>query len=1029
MKKFFSKILIAILMLSTFLVPVTPNANTEQKSIEFQKNEVLAQQTNRWIYTVTSGPSSGKVGGGSTETLCDVSRVVDSAFGNTTPCVPVTASDQDIANLEGSLRPDTCSYHPSTWYVCIVVWVYYVFFMPIAFLTRLSAYILDYFLFFSLKSTSYTASFIEQGWFISRDIANIFFIVALLYVALKTALSLNSSNNKKMVGMIVVIALIVNFSLFATRVVVDASNILARVFYNSIRSEDGDEKPIPLSPDGSKQITVGLVRTFDPQRIFAPGQDLSSAINTSNVGQFAIVLVISIGLMLYMIFMFFSTALVFVARVASIWILMIISPLAFVTLTIPGASKVPYISWNEWLKRLTDNALLAPLFVFFLYLIILFGQTLKEVTGIDIDAQNLSDSSGNLAGVGAVSTEPAGFTTYVSVIIPFILIFILLKTAREVTIKLSGELGSAMSKVGSMALGLAGGAVLGGAALAGSGIVGRAAGSFAKSGMMERLKDAGSIRDEEGNVIGAKKGIGAWASRRALKTVDYSQKATFDIRQTKLGGLMQSQSGVDFQRASAIGLGSQKGGFVGAQERIAQRDEKEKELYKTTMTDGQTKEYTIQRREKFLEQKADEAVTTATKPGVVLSATEITRIRSEAKEKHKDQAPKVYGKADQLNQERMVIFQDRLGQSDLLSAISHQAVSSTGFSARQDNWNTGDVKKAYMKEFKERKKKKAREKAADLGEVFDEKKFEADYDTQIANKSGEYYQGADKFDASIAKAVNDRRAAGVKMGVGIAASLATGVVGGVAASNLIGAGLMSGGAGTIAAVGGGTAAATGGVLSGKAEAQNQATQKVISNMEKESKVIEKTAERIRNVQKTLDKYSENVLDASAIPGANNFLDIKTKTIQEKDSNGNMTTKTVLDKIEKIDNKKLAEEISKTTTENDQLSSKLNSLTQSITESKNKLQKAIIKGDTVAINALQKNIERMEGVKVNGKLTGGELQDAMDEKQKINTKINLLKTLEGMEEKIYSKDKELTELTGKKSSGESAPSTSNTPPTP
>ena len=97
-------------------------------------------------------------------------------------------------------------------------------------IVRFAGHILDYFVYYSTNSTSYDNVFINKGWGAVRDVANIFFIVTLLYIAIKTVLSLDSSGSKKMISYVVIIALVINFSLFTTKVVIDASNILAKYF-------------------------------------------------------------------------------------------------------------------------------------------------------------------------------------------------------------------------------------------------------------------------------------------------------------------------------------------------------------------------------------------------------------------------------------------------------------------------------------------------------------------------------------------------------------------------------------------------------------------------------------------------------------------------------------------------------------------------------------------------------------------------------------------------------------------------------
>ena len=84
---------------------------------------------------------------------------------------------------------------------------------------------LDFFLDLSLQSSTYGNGFITEGWKILRDIANLSFIFILLYVAIRTIFG--DGGAKKTIITVVIMALLLNFSLFFCRVIIDASNILA----------------------------------------------------------------------------------------------------------------------------------------------------------------------------------------------------------------------------------------------------------------------------------------------------------------------------------------------------------------------------------------------------------------------------------------------------------------------------------------------------------------------------------------------------------------------------------------------------------------------------------------------------------------------------------------------------------------------------------------------------------------------------------------------------------------------------------
>jgi len=894
MKKIFQKILIATFVLSFLFAPVAPDLSkftVNQNIVSAQQTLTNIQGTGNWT-VATSGPTSsgslsgttvgypdgsysGKfwiisIGANADWTGTVTNNVLQGSWtvegnvtsggswnGNATYGTQTAIDNFDTGGLASNGVVSTGTSSTPTYYGCdalnalswftncLVQAIYIVIFQPVAFFARLAAYILDFFVFYAISSGSYTSDFIGKGWGVVRDIANILFIIALLYVAVKTVLDLNSSNNKKMVGMIIVMALLINFSLFATKVVIDASNILARVFYANIESVNPNGELIEGTDTGAKSITVGLVRQFNPHQIF--GSNAGASIK-NNLGTFTAILILSLLMMAYMIFMFISVALLFVSRVIMLWILMIFSPIAFVSLTIPGVN-IPGFGWKEWWSRLSDNAFLAPIFVFFLYLIITFGDLVKVVTGNNYDP-NATVSGATITG----QVEESTFVTYMGIIIPFILIFVLLMKAKEIAVKMSGEMGAAITKVGAMAGGFAGGAALGatalvatravGAAGAAGGALGRSKLAQTKFGQKIGLNNLDNL-PEKLRTASEKKGVTGWLARKSLKTIDSTQGASFDLRKTGLGQFVGSKTGLDFQSSKAIGLGSKEGGLKGYQERKAKEIEKEKELYKTSMTDNETKEYTLKRREEYLKDR-DIAVKNAKDEAQAAgkSATDIDKAGNKALEvfvSMKGDTPKIHEKADGLNKERMETFKDNIGKTDLLSSVAYSSSKALGGEINASNYTKDGNIKRYKEELKKKKKKEAREEAIRNDEVFDEAKFESTY-----------VEDTTKYDAVVGRNITDQRAQTAKLVIGSAAAVG------------VGAGALGLGAGLGTVLGGGAVAGVTAV--GQNAADKQVKDKVIESMDKEAKNTEKLANRIADLNKTLKDGKEiqrtNIVDSA-----------------------------------------------------------------------------------------------------------------------------------------------------------------------
>lgn len=384
-----------------------------------------------------------------------------------------------------------------------------------AIVARWAGAFLDFFVFYSINDTSYRNDFITNGWGIVRDVANIFFIVALLYIAIKTILGLGVSDNKRLVGTLVVVALLINFSLFATKVVIDTSNIVAKIFYTSIVpiNTSGGQN---LGEAGERSISVGMVRKFNPQQVVNSTEYKAEG----GIATFIFVCIFLIALTGYTAYVFFIVALVFLSRVISLWLAMIFSPLAFASKTV--SFNMGSMGFDEWSEGLFKNAFLAPIFIFFLYLIVLFLNI-----GLDISYNSSADSPMMTKLMGAA--------------IPFALLFVLLMTAKKLAIEYSGKMGEAVINGGKMLGGLAGGLALGASALALRGTVGQLGSRIANNSKLKSLaannKFASGIQK-----LGMKMESGSFDLRHVkIAGKNLSSATDMDFGDGKHGGFKQAR--------------------------------------------------------------------------------------------------------------------------------------------------------------------------------------------------------------------------------------------------------------------------------------------------------------------------------------------------------------------------------------------------------------------------------------------------------------------------------------------------------
>lgn len=424
-----------------------------------------------------------------------------------------------------------CSVIPMRLGGCIAQGIYYLFFKTSSFLFAQTGIILDVSVHYSIDNDSYESTFVTEGWGIVRDFCNMFFIFVLLYIAFGTILGLQGVKTKEMIVNLILIGLFINFSLFVTQVIIDASNILTRVFYNQntivTGTTNGDGQiNSELGEFGEIKLSEAIVNKVDPQKLIlaastvekipirgsAPNEG-AETMDTSqgkiSVGTFILVTLLAVAVNVVGIVVFLSSALIFISRVIGLWLAMILAPLAFFSYIVPSMKSFKMIGWSHWWPETLKLAFLAPVFVFFMYLIIGF---LDKGLGI-VDAATRSGAG--RSGIGFV----------VSIVLPFIFIMILLMKAKDLAKDMSGQIGQTLSKVGEKAGGMVVGAGLavatGGAAMAMRGTLGRAGAA---------LQNSGTLKDAE-----AKGGIKGWGAKQLRNIGGASAKSSFDARATKIG--------------------------------------------------------------------------------------------------------------------------------------------------------------------------------------------------------------------------------------------------------------------------------------------------------------------------------------------------------------------------------------------------------------------------------------------------------------------------------------------------------------
>lgn len=200
---------------------------------------------------------------------------------------------------------------------------------------------------------------IEIGWLIFRDISNIIFIFILLYIAINTIIRGVGSTGKS-IAWVIVAAILINFSLFFTKVLVDVSNTAAISLYNSAVQSSSRNATLPsaLQNRGIESSVAGS--------LIAKVQIASIYNNTDREKDYKFLFIHGLAgtaLQVFLALILFTMSLLFLSRFLTLIILMVTSSLAFGSLAFP---KLKAMFWNRWTSELTSQLIMPVAFFTFL---------------------------------------------------------------------------------------------------------------------------------------------------------------------------------------------------------------------------------------------------------------------------------------------------------------------------------------------------------------------------------------------------------------------------------------------------------------------------------------------------------------------------------------------------------------------------------------------------------------------------------------------------------------------------------------
>ncbi|MFC1663251.1 hypothetical protein ACFL04_03775 [Patescibacteria group bacterium] len=185
---------------------------------------------------------------------------------------------------------------------------------------------------------------IEKGWVIIRDMSNMFFIIVLLIIAFATILKIENYRYNRLLGRLIIMAVLVNFSRMIAGLFIDFTQVIMLTFVSAFKDVAA----------GNIADGLGLTELL---RLRESSGSVSS-------GEVLTALILAVAMLLIALIVVGINVIVLIMRVLALWLLVILSPFAYLFRTFPATERYAQRWWTEFGKYATTG----PVLAFFLWL-------------------------------------------------------------------------------------------------------------------------------------------------------------------------------------------------------------------------------------------------------------------------------------------------------------------------------------------------------------------------------------------------------------------------------------------------------------------------------------------------------------------------------------------------------------------------------------------------------------------------------------------------------------------------------------
>ena len=338
------------------------------------------------------------------------------------------------------------------------------------------------------------ADVVNTGWVLVRDVANMFYIFVMLVIAFGTMLKLEAYTWTKLLPRLIITAVVVNFSRTIMGVIIDFAQVIMITFVNGYAAAAGGNFAQGFSLDAMFKIKQGAI---------AVGTNTDFKII---IAYLLATVMLAIALVVVSVFLA-----ILLGRIITIWILVILSPIAFLMGTFPKGQEY----YSKWWKQFQNAVIVGPVLAFFLWLSLATmsgGNSWGAISGgsalggRELDTKDLQIGSSEAGGIEKVG----------SFVVSIAMLMIGLQMTQELGVMGSGLASGAASAIKSTATKVARAVAVPAAGVIATGGVGAlgvwslagsaAVGGLANLGIAGAVKGTKKVKEYVGKSIGTRVG-------------------------------------------------------------------------------------------------------------------------------------------------------------------------------------------------------------------------------------------------------------------------------------------------------------------------------------------------------------------------------------------------------------------------------------------------------------------------------------------------------------------------------------------